>query len=286
MSRLLQGQSIPRRSAGRSPATSRRSTGRLQGRRPLLATFAAILVAVTAGCMTLEGGEPGPSVDAPGAPRPGTEHAYRITNGYNGEPRASGVRRFDAGGSRFEGLTYEEAGTGGFGRPIAMLVAQQFDAAGDLVAWERADGSRTTFDPPLRLLPFPLVPGQTIRQNVLARVDGEPRPRRVIMVARVGGWETVTVPAGRYRALRITRDLWLGDFEFHRTETRRIEIDWYSPDASAVVRSSEDSAHQDLMMGRGRFGEAVTRRGDWLVRELQPPIDGAPTISRATSRSP
>lgn len=260
-------------------------------RRPLRAAFTATLgaalVAITSGCMTLEGGEPGPAVDAGAPARPGTELTYRSRNGYNGEPRAPAMRRFDPDGSRLEGMAYEEAGSGGFGRPIAALVAQQYDARGDVVAWERADGSRTTFHPPLRGLPFPLVPGQSVRQDVLAHVGGDPRPHRVIMVARVGGWETVDVPAGRFRALRVTRELWLGDFEFHRTETRRLEIDWYAPDAGAVVRSSEDSGHQDLMMGRGRFGGPTARRGDWLIRELDAAADTrAPAISPVPPRNP
>ena len=257
-------------------------------RRPLFAAFTATLcaavVAITSGCMTLEGGEPGPAVDAGASARPGTELTYRSRNGYNGELRAPAVRRFDADGSRLEGMAYEEAGSGGFGRPIAPLVVQQYDVRGDVVAWERADGSRTTFHPPLRTLPFPLVPGQSVRQDVFARVEGDPRPHRVIMVARVGGWETVDVPAGRFRALRVTRDLWLGDFEFHRTETRRLEIDWYAPAAGAVVRASEDSAHQDLLMGRGgRLGGPTARRGDWLIRELDAP---AGTPARAISPAP
>jgi hypothetical protein len=139
----------------------------------------------------------------------------------------------------------------------------------------------------LRTLPFPLVPGQSIRQDVLARVDGEPRPRRVVMIVRIGGWETVDVPAGRFRALRVTRDLWLGDFDFHRTETHRLEIDWYSPDAGAVVRSSEDSGHQDLMMGRSRFGGAPpARRGDWLIRDLDATAASTQGVSPGTPRSP
>lgn len=265
--------------AARGPATVLR--------RPLLAMIAATVVSVASGCMTLEGGETGPAADAPAPMRAGSELAYRTRNGYNGELRAQAVRRFDPNGSRLEGMAYEEAGNGGFGRTVALLVAQQFDAGGNLVAWERADGSRTTFDPPLRTLPFPLVPGQSVRQDVVARVDGEQRPRRVVMVARVGGWETVDVPAGRFRALRVTRDLWLGDFEFHRTETHRLEIDWYSPDAGAVVRSSEDSGHHDLMMGRGRFGGGPpARRGDWLVRDLDAPPMSTPGISPGTPRSP
>ncbi|MBC7780010.1 MAG: hypothetical protein H7125_07880 [Proteobacteria bacterium] len=88
------------------------------------------------------------------------------------------------------------------------------------------------------------------------------------MITRVGGWENVKVPAGEFRALRVTRDLFLGDHEPHRTETRRVEIDWYSPQAGAIVRSTEDSEHQDLMMGRNDDGTPVNRKGDWLVWEL------------------
>lgn len=256
-------------------------------RRPLLAMIAATVVSAASGCMTLEGGEPGPAVDAPASMRAGGELAYRTRNGYNGELRAPAVRRFDPNGSRLEGMAYEEAGNAGFGRPVALLVAQQFNAGGNLVAWERADGSRTTFDPPLRTLPFPLIPGQSIRQDVLARVDGELRPRRVVMIVRIGGWETVDAPAGRFRALRVTRDLWLGDFDFHRTETHRQEIDWYSPDAGAVVRASEDSGHQDLMMGRSRFGGGPpARRGDWLIRDLYATPASTPGVSPGTPRSP
>ncbi|MFN9153871.1 MAG: hypothetical protein ACK5WE_09930, partial [bacterium] len=280
----------PSPAAGRVAAAERLASVCCAGalRRRLLAGFTFAMVALTSGCMTLEGGEPGPAVDAGVPVRPGTELTYRTRNGYNDEARAPALRRFDAEGSRLEGMAYEEAGSGGFGRPVAALVAQQFDVRGDLVAWERADGTRTTFDPPLRILPFPLVPGQSVRQDTTARVEGDPRPHRVVMVARVGGWETVDVPAGRFRALRITRDLWLGDFEFHRTETRRMEIDWYAPEAGVVVRSSEDSGHQDLMMGRSRFGGGATvRRGDWLIRELDAGSVGrVPGLSRATPRNP
>ncbi len=257
-------------------------------RRRLLAVSAAACGLAGTGCMTLEGGEPGPAVDAPPAVRAAGERIYRVRNGYNGELRGIALWRFDAAGSRLEGPPYEEAGSGGFGPPVAPLVARAFDAQGQLTAWERADGSRTLFDPPLRVLPFPLAPGQSMRQDVLARVDGNPRPRRVVMVVRVGGWESVDVPAGRFRALRVTRDLWLGDFEFHRTETRRLEIDWYAPDAGAVVRASEDSSHQDLMMGRDRFGAYTARRGDWLIRELDPTAAGpvSPGSSRNPSASP
>jgi len=245
----------------------------LATRRSLLMALSAIGATVAvgtlaSGCAALEPGIPGESVDERPVVEPGTERVYRTLNGYNREQRSLATHRFSAEGSRLEGIDYDEAGSGGFGRPIARLIARQFNAEGHLTVLERADGSHTTFDPPLQVLPFPLVPRRHVRQDVFARDTGNPKPRRVIMITRVGRWETVTVPAGTFRALRVSRDLFMGDFEFHRTETQRREIDWYAPSAGAVVRASEDSEHQDLMIGRSPGGRASSRRGDWLIREL------------------
>jgi len=245
----------------------------LATRRSLLMALSAIGATVAvgtlaSGCAALEPGIPGESVDERPVVKPGTERVYRTLNGYNREQRSLATHRFSAEGSRLEGIDYDEAGSGGFGRPIARLIARQFNAEGHLTVLERADGSHTTFDPPLQVLPFPLVPGRRVRQDVFARDTGSPKPWRVIMITRVGRWETVTVPAGTFRALRVSRDLFMGDFEFHRSETQRREIDWYAPTATAVVRSSEDSEHQDLMMGRSPGARAISRRGDWLIREL------------------
>lgn len=242
-------------------------------RRRLLAGAVSVVgaSALMSGCAALQGGVPGESVDAYAVRAAGSELVYRTFNGYNRELRSIATRRFTDMSSTLEGLDYQEAGSGGFGDPVSALVAQEYNAEGDLLAWQRADGGRTRFDPPLHVLPFPLVPGHRTRQDVYARDTrggADSRPRRVIMITRVGGWESVSVPAGQFRALRVTRNLYLGDFEFHRTETQRLEIDWYAPDVGAVVRSSEDSVHEDLLMGRDLNSPSNTRRGDWLVREL------------------
>jgi hypothetical protein len=231
------------------------------------------LAASVAGCATPDNNAPGESVDQRPSPQAGSQLVYRTLNAYNHEQRSVTVQRFTAEGSRIEGIDYDEAASTGFSRPIARLVARQLNSDGDTVAWDRADGMRTTFDPPLRTLPFPLVPGRTTRQDVFARDGDNPRPRRVIMIVRVGGWETVKVPAGEFRALRVTRDLYMGDFQPSRTETRRSEIDWYAPAAGAIVRSSEDSEYQDTLMGRSQGGRAMSRRGDWLLRELTSRVD-------------
>ena len=98
--------------------------------------------------------------------------------------------------------------------------------------------------------------------------DGSP-PRRVIVSGYVGGWETVKVPAGEFRALRVVRDSFLGDQRFYRTETTRKEVDWYAPSIGVVVRSVEDSVNEDLMSGGGESGGTLVFQGDRLRWELQ-----------------
>jgi hypothetical protein len=245
-------------------------------RRRLLALPLAIALP---GCAALAppGGQP---VESATRLPVGTVLRYATRDGYRGALLEEARWIVDAAGARFENLAYEEAGSGGFGESLAPMVARLHDPSGALIAWERADGTRTRFDPPLRALPFPLVPGATLRQDVIALTGS--RARAVVMRLRVGGWERIAVPAGIFDALRVDRDLWLGDHDFHRTETRRIETDWYAPEIGALVRCSEDSAHQDLLAGRPRFGPALIRRGDWRVRELleRPPISPPPPSPR------
>jgi hypothetical protein len=238
--------------------------------RRMRRTVLLALAASTSGCATLVGTGANESIDLRAAPAAGSTFVFNARNGYNRELLpARAALRFAADGARLDGYPYEEASNAGFGRALAPIVARQFDAEGRLLAWERADGLRTVFDPPLQVLPIPMVPGRALRQDTLARdSDGTPA-RRVIMVARVGQWETTRVPAGEFRVLRVERDLYLGNAEFFRTETLRQEIDWYSPELGIVVRSSEDSRHQDLAMGNSRRNPfASVRRGDWLTLEL------------------
>jgi hypothetical protein len=92
----------------------------------------------------------------------------------------------------------------------------------------------------------------------------------VIVAGHVGGWQTVNVPAGEFRALRVVRDSYLGDHDFHRSETIRSETDWFAPSIGAVVRSEENSFVEDLLSGVSDHGGArQIFRGDWLRWELE-----------------
>ena len=199
----------------------------------------------------------------------GLQLTYSTFNAYNNEPRATVRQMFGPAGSRIEGMDYEAPAEGGFTVDRARTVNRVLDAQGDLVRLERTDGSSVTYDPPMRVLPVPLRPGMRFRQTLSAQEsDGSP-PRKVIVAGYVAGWENVKVPAGEFRALRIVRDSWLGDHALTRTQTQRSEVDWYSPEIGAVVRSEENSLHEDRMTSVGDSGQPLIRRGDWLRWELR-----------------
>jgi hypothetical protein len=247
------------------------------GRRSAIVALSLWVAVVLGGCATPDPNTPaGEIVASPVSVPAGTVLTYSTFNAYNGEPRAIVRQTFGTGGSRIEGMDYETAGEGGFGITRPRTVNRVLDAQGSIVRLERADGSSVTYDPPLRALPFPLRPGTRFRQQVVARESDGSAPRKVIVAGYVTGWETVTVPAGQFRVLRIVRDSFLGDHQFYRTETIRQEVDWYSPEAGSVVRSFEDSRFQDMMSGGGDDGAHPVMNGDWLRWELQSVSRGGP----------
>jgi hypothetical protein len=108
-----------------------------------------------------------------------------------------------------------------------------------------SDRVRSSFQPGLQLLPFPLVEGKTWSQT-LTRSDGpgatgaagttSATARTVTLRGKVLGWETVKVPAGEFRALKIQREIELGDAGVFRTQTLRTEYEWYVPELKSAAR--------------------------------------------------
>jgi len=240
----------------------------MQIRRSSFAAL-AVLVLACAGCATDASTPAGDAVAAPAGMPAGSELTYATFNAYNDEPRATVRQIYGSAGSRVEGMDYQIPAENAFGPSRPIFVNRVLDVRGDLVRLERADGTSVSFEPPMRMLPFPLRPGERFRQVLVAREsDGSP-PRRVIVSGYVGGWETVKVPAGEFRALRVVRDSFLGDQRFYRTETTRKEVDWYAPSIGVVVRSVEDSFNEDLMSGGGEAGGTLVFQGDRLRWELQ-----------------
>jgi hypothetical protein len=122
------------------------------------------------------------------------------------------------------------------GAPGAAAVSEDrvYASAGMLLSGRLSDRVRGTFRPGLQLLPFPLVEGKTWSQTLTRSDSG--RERTVTLRGKVLGWETVKVPAGEFRALKVVRELDLGDEETFRTQTRRTEYEWYVPELKSAAR--------------------------------------------------
>lgn len=159
----------------------------------------------------------------------GDAWSYQELNGFNGIVRgtftqtvagvAAGEIRVDSrsgDGKIFDALTFASPGLMSSG----MLNP-------------RASGR---LEPALQLLPFPLEEGRRWRQSV-KRVDPvQGQPRQVTVYGKVEGWENVKVPAGEFRALKIVRELYLGDHDAFRGQTRLTEHEWYVPDLKHWVK--------------------------------------------------
>jgi len=111
-----------------------------------------------------------------------------------------------------------------------------FRTPGELASGVLSDRARGTMDPAFQLMPFPLVEGTSWSQKVI-RDDPFSREKREMLVrGKVHGWETVKVPAGEFRAMKVERTMYLGDYETFRGITQRTETEWYAPDIRGAAK--------------------------------------------------
>lgn len=119
-------------------------------------------------------------------------------------------------------------------------------------------------NPSLALRPFPLTEGKRWSQTV-SRADPATQANRSVRISgRVVGWETVRVPAGEFKALRIEREMNLGDADAFRGESLRHETEWYVPELGAPVKLTVREHYRESA------GAVVGRlqQQDWYTREL------------------
>ena len=96
------------------------------------------------------------------------------------------------------------------------------------------------YETPIPLWPTKLVPGwQTrISTNYKTPADQDALPWKQTMKAQV--WETVTVPAGQFKALRFTNYIKFKHSDFSRTDSERRETIWFVPEVGRwVARESQ-----------------------------------------------
>ena len=112
----------------------------------------------------------------------------------------------------------------------------QFTSEWNLLSSRNADGSGFDYAPPLKYFEFPLYPGKTWRQ-MSREIDIKTGAVREHMFSAVAGdWEDIAVPAGTFRAIKITTHTELLDRATEQKSTGT-DISWYAPDIRRSVKS-------------------------------------------------
>jgi WD40 repeat protein len=112
----------------------------------------------------------------------------------------------------------------------------QFTPEWNLMSSRNADGSGFDYSPPLQYFAFPLYPGKTWKQISRETNIKTGAVREHTFSATVGDWEDISVPAGAFRAIKITIQTELLDraTELKSTGT---DISWYAPTLRRSVKS-------------------------------------------------
>ena len=137
--------------------------------------------------------------------------------------------------------TREVTGTAAGGIRVAVRSADGsvddlFRAPGELTAGVLSDRARGTMDPALQLMPFPLTEGKSWSQKVIRTDPVTNEKREMLVQGKVLGWETIKVPAGEFKAIKVERTMYLGDYDSFRGITQRTETEWYAPDIRGAAK--------------------------------------------------
>ena len=111
-----------------------------------------------------------------------------------------------------------------------------FRAPGELASGVLNDRASGTMDPAFQLMPFPLAEGKSWSQKVIRTDPFSHEKREMLVRGKVHGWETIKVPAGEFRAMKIERTMYLGDYDTFRGITQRTETEWYAPDIRGAAK--------------------------------------------------
>jgi gag-polyprotein putative aspartyl protease len=112
----------------------------------------------------------------------------------------------------------------------------QFTPEWNLLSSRNADGTGFDYAPALKYFAFPLYPGKTWQQTSRETNIQTGKVREHTLSATVEEWEEITVPAGAFRALKITLQTELRDLSTGEISTGT-DTSWYAPDIRRTVRS-------------------------------------------------
>jgi hypothetical protein len=79
------------------------------------------------------------------------------------------------------------------------------------------------------------------------------------------GWERIRTAAGEFVALRVERQMNLGDYDYTFSDTRVVETYWYAPEVKRWVRLEHRYERVELNV-KPHIRRSIS---DWIVWELR-----------------
>jgi len=196
--------------------------------------FATLLLAACGTAPTI-GGASGPPVEAP-VLRVGDRWVYHAVDGYRQKlvwDETHEITGIGSGGIvvavALKGPTIDLARTEVWATPGVVRSGAVYEAETD------------RFDPALIRYQYPMTNGARWSQRV-RDLNKPPGPYAPINFhATVGGYESVTTPAGTFDAIKIRYLIQLDDETFYRHPTQCDYVVWYAPSIGHMVREEKRS---------------------------------------------
>ena len=125
----------------------------------------------------------------------------------------------------------------------------EFTREWNLIRTRNADGGGVDFSPPLKYYDFPLYPGKSWKQTSIENNIKTGAIKEHTLSGVVGGWENISVPAGTFKALKITVNSELLDNATGQKSTGT-DISWYVPELRRSVKSETASRNSEGIVER------------------------------------
>lgn len=235
--------------------------------------FLAAAVLACAACTTAPVGTPLESKATAAAPTvaPGDTWTYRVRDGFTGLERGTQTFRVT------------EAGQGSINATVSFEGGlQEFHVYDQNWNWLQRPGTNLpftfTYQPAYQAFAFPLTPGKTWRERLVATDPRNGRRFNVWLDCAALGWERIRVPAGEFDAIRVKRFVVFDYLDFPvRGRAETIEQEWYAPAVKQVVRRETSGMYARyygaydgpfLRAGEQGNGRPLMVVDDWLISEL------------------
>ena len=221
--------------------------------------FLLALPAVAAsGCVSV-GGAAGPPLPAP-VLKVGDRWVYRCSDGFRVPVVWEETHEVTAVDST--GIAVRITGEGGVQFQRVELLASpgvvRIGAAYD------PDETRN-FEPPMIRFQFPLTPNTDWRQNLRNFDPRTELTNTISRFVRVGGYETVSVPAGSFNAISMRTLMSVDDNNPFRWPVQANYMTWWAEEVGNVVRMLKTATYRE----RGSGMDAIEIRAQNTTIELQ-----------------